>query len=537
MVKHAVKINNIEVPFTNLEYRRSFELEAQKISVRLPILETFAQDQVIEILRDDATVIKGRLKSTKALVSEKEGVDLIAGGFDYKRKLLKLLTPDWVYNTAAPEDIVEAMLANTDLTKGTFSAYGENIGMIFGTDSLNKFSRVRAIEDICFVTGWEFYAAPDGTTDFKSACGTDRSATITFKRDENLIKWVEPYTEGYNHIINRAVVIGATIGDFMAYGIVESGYSSGDPEKEFKRKSLHTDDTCQKAATALIADHVNMVKYGTIEVIDFYDGHAYDVFDTVNVVDRILDIDVDLRIAEIRRIVNMRGEQTFLTLTNLTKINTNAPFILKPEEETLFRETLRATDAIQQTKQYPRFERYILLGESLDGYTITTDQDSSILAGKNYVEMKCGTVANFGCQLESPVNVNLEKNPRFKARIKKTYNNRSFTTIDLIDAATPTNGFGFLFDQNGDVYVRWTRGSTGYSQQIGTYIANTIYTIETVYEFEKQLKFYLDGTLTTITANLPLTDMVQSAFASNSNQSSGNNDSLFIYYFATVEMW
>jgi len=125
----------------------------------------------------------------------------------------------------------------------------------------------------------------------------------------------------------------------MNYGAAETGtYSFGDPERTINHKNLINSDTCGKAATALLADHQNEVKECRIRVVDTYAGKAYDVFDTVKVVDDILGISENLRIHHIKRTFKpLTGERTELSLSNVTKLCCSGKLLLAAGEAYLAR--------------------------------------------------------------------------------------------------------------------------------------------------------------------------------------------------------
>jgi len=123
-------------------------------------------------------------------------------------------------------------------------------GVIFGTPEA-KFNRRQAIESICQIVGWECFATPAGAVDFKSQIQTDKSATITFKRGENLVEWTEPFKLKAGHKVEKIIVIGHNIGDLMAVGSATGGaYVTGDRIKTINMRHIAYDTACDDCAAA-----------------------------------------------------------------------------------------------------------------------------------------------------------------------------------------------------------------------------------------------------------------------------------------------
>lgn len=330
MVKYIVTIANVEYPFTSLTYTRSYKIEAQKATVRLPNTPdlSISHDDFIEIKRDNELVWKGRVKN---IIKESPTIILVEA-YELSRSLKPLTAKNWREDTYAGTQ-VSNQLEGTELTAGTIEN-GNSITMEYGSGENAKFDRVRTLEDICFVTGYELYVAPDGTVDFKSQCGTDKSSTIEFKFGELLNYWTKPFTQNAEHKVKKIIVRGAGQGSTMWVGEAHTtDYTDGDPEESINRKSLVADETCDLAASALLDDFKNVVEYGAIDVTDTYTGHAYDVYDTIKVIDESVGVSGNYRIMEItRKFDSKTGEKTELKICNLTHITSNAEYLVERGE-------------------------------------------------------------------------------------------------------------------------------------------------------------------------------------------------------------
>ena len=342
-MNYTVKIGGIEYPVTRLHYERSYEIEAQEFEVELPTLESIATDSFAEIYRDDELVMKGRIEEVLKPVDQR-GVKLIGKAFDLKRKLMLLTSAQTEYSNVDPQTIIRDQITYTDMSEGVINQYGEGLYIKAGDEESDvRIDRRRVIKEVAAVIGWEFYVSPSGTVYFKQQCGNDLSSTVTFKRGENILEWTVPYTYTTARQVKRIVVVGAGKGDARAYGVAETDdYQAGDPEKTFNRRNLTDSNACQKLAQSLLADFQNPVEFGEIKVLDFYTGHAFDVFDTVTIVDDAVGVNGTYRIYRIERTWSGSGEETIIGFCNLTKMNTNAEYLLK--RGVVLREAHRGVD-------------------------------------------------------------------------------------------------------------------------------------------------------------------------------------------------
>ena len=328
MGHHKVYIGTVEYPWSYLKYKRSFSVEAQKFVVKIPNLESFTPGtDVIKITRDGTLVAEGILAMGSWEVGD--NVVTVLSTFDYRRKLQML---KGVFTAPATEAATHMrnQLADTGLHEDTYNNYGV-ITVDYGASANAYFDRRRIIEDACFMTGWEFKTDPDGGCDFKAQCGTDLSATIRFSREEGTLRdWDVNYVENGMQTVEKVTVIGEGCGSYQAYGSAQGGgYAAGDAETTINRKSLVTSALCATAAAALLADMDHILKYGVAKVINVNTGLAFDVFDTVNIVDEKLGIDEDLRVASITvEDFADGGESTQIEVCNIDHLQTSGETLI-----------------------------------------------------------------------------------------------------------------------------------------------------------------------------------------------------------------
>jgi hypothetical protein len=328
MVGYTVKIGGVEYPTViELSLVKSYVMKPQEFTVVLADAgDAITIDSWLEIYRDGALYHKGKIKRIR-----KQGTSLELGCVTQYHSLKTLKCANRIEtNVAAGTQISNQIGTGTDITPGTISP-GPTITMEYGSDNESRFDRLKTLEEIIFVTGYETKLTPAGTLDFKAACGSDLHASIIFRKGELLKQWVDPHTVNINNKITRAVVIGKGQGDYMNYGI--AGGAVGSPEKTLNRKSLVVDATCTLAAQAYLDDAQNNVEFGVMDVIDTFVGLAYDVYDTIYVEDSEVGVAGNYRIMEIEKKFNKaKGESTFIKICTLTHITSNAEYLVEPGE-------------------------------------------------------------------------------------------------------------------------------------------------------------------------------------------------------------
>lgn len=331
MTEYTLEIAGTEYPWVDLRYVRDYKFYGKLIEAIIPEwVAAIAGNDAITIKRDGATVTSGKIKKIRPFEGPGEGIGMVVTGYTKEMKHAKLLVNVRTYN-ADPEDILIDDIGSSDITDGTTNAYGAPIVVEFGSNDESKFSRKHVYDEVAFITGWEIYVNPTGALDFKSQCGVDRSASVAFKHGELLQKWVKPDMLNYLMIKTKVIVLGALEAEFEFYGIA----GVGTDVKTIPRKNLIDDNTCALAAAAVYADMQNVVRVGVMEVIDTYEGAAYDVYDTVHVVDSRFDLDQNVRIYRIERHVGKEGEHTKIFYTNVTKLTCNGRFLLDLGKEEL----------------------------------------------------------------------------------------------------------------------------------------------------------------------------------------------------------
>jgi len=539
MTNYKVEIGGDEYPFLSLAYERDYSLEPQPFNVVLPTLEPISGGDIVKIYRDGDEVYRGKIYRLKK-VADNEGTRLVVSGVDLKRKIGLLRMVNRRVNSD-PSTQISNNLANSDLSPGTIDSYGSNIVMEYGSEDESKFTRRRGFEEICFVTGWEIFVNPAGALDFKSQCGTDLSSSIVFKRGELLQCYQEPYMINQFFKVKKVIVLGQSQSYYLIYGEAEStGYASGDPEKTINRKNLVTFDTCEKAATSLLADFENDVKLAEIQVVDAYQGKAYDVFDTVKLVDPLLDIDESLRIHHIERRVSADGgELTVLGLTNLSKLSASGPFLLYPGE-LFIEEGSRGADNYAKSP-VPTIDIYLerehlrFTGESTSGFTIVTDGTASVSVIAGRIRLQTGNQGFSNAEFKTQERLfHFDKNPRFKTKVKWYSNTDQHTNLFM------ENGnklFGFHIYQNNELYAITQDGVSSTQQLIKNISAGDTLVLEAVLHSGRECLFYVDGKLEKrISTTLPASDFCSSLYIHHNNRAAADK-MVDVFYWTGFEDW
>jgi len=424
-----------------------------------------------------------------------------------------------------------------------FNVYG-NITVDYGATAAAYFDRRAIAEDIMFMTGCEFKTEPDGTCDFKAQCGTDLSATIRFSREEGtLIDWSESYVQTGLNKVEKITVIGKGIGSYQAYNSAQvGGYAVGDREKTINRKTLVNNTLCGTAATFLLADMDHDIKYGIPRVINVNAGLAFDVFDTINIVDERFGIDEDLRVAGFT--VEARpdeGERTIVEVCNIDHLQTSGELLIgevrgRVEDDFARTQQIANLDEVDEGDTYVRIDKdrgrpdyfgiprfYKFQGEHELGYDIFEAAGGTVAVEKDKLTLTLGLNAPSEASIKSAENrTDFAKKPSCIIRFKindvadNTHRYHSFGTWAGVGARAAGVKIEAL------VLSSYTDDGVGDETKVllNPLVEAQFYVVE-IYVKTGKVEFYLDGVLTqTHTVRVPDAELAPTLWA---NSFLGNN--------------
>lgn len=395
MREYSLEINDVEYPFTSLYYKRSAPFVEEPITATIPGKQTVTGEDKIEILEDAVVKTTGRVHNF-GYTKGKGGVFTKIIGSTLERDAAEIEEFARLFNQPPnliiTRDItlIATIKAVPRLTAGVINGYGSNLPFEFGSDWDNRWNIKPVWQRVALVTGWEIYVSPTGVVDFKAACGVDRGktpavSTTKFQSGENILNWTKPHFEDHTMIAGEVFVIGRKEGVFQAY----ASAGAGNPVRKIYLKDLHTPDTCQAAATAILADMANPVVTGRFNAID--EGLTYDVYDTVQIVDEDYGIDADYRIYEFEKWITPEKAYIGLMYTNLTKMTGNGPLLIGRGKGTL----LKGQEALKQittTKTSLKDEArlYKFSGEDITGYNTGTIATGVVTVNKDWTQLQTG---------------------------------------------------------------------------------------------------------------------------------------------------
>jgi len=331
---YTVTVGGTEYPTASGQYERGYQIKAYPFKVTIPIKASFLSQGTVIIQRDSDTVFLGKIQTITESASG-EVPQTILEGSSLARKAGLIPVMNREVNSRPGTQLIDN-LPDSELSQGTINDYGSNLHMEYGSSEDQRFSRLRAFNDICAVTGWEIDIQPSGTVDLKSQCGTDRSSSVIFARGALIKSWITPYQTLSTSDIKRVVVVGQSQGSYLVGGTAGAGdYSAGDPTRQFSQKALIDANMCGTMAQTIYDDTQNNVKKVEFEATDTFEGKAFDVFDTVTYQDDILEKDEPLRIFRLEKRWGGNAEKTILGLTNVTHLCANGQMLLNRGESIL----------------------------------------------------------------------------------------------------------------------------------------------------------------------------------------------------------
>lgn len=396
MPRYTLEINDVVYPWEYLYYKRSAPITEDPITAVIPGKQAVTGEQKIEILEDSVVKTTGRVHGF-GYIKGRDGISTKIMGTTLERDTTELETFARIDSVAQPQTRISndigaiiAAKAVPRLSVGTLNAYGSVLPFEFGADWESRWKIRDCWERIALVSGWEIYVSPTGAVDFKAQCGVDRGVTpagltTKFQSGENILRWLKPHFEDHTQIAGEVIVIGRREGVFQAYGI--SG--AGDPVRKFNFRDLHTPDLCSTAAASIDADLGNALKTGRFQAIDA--GLTYDVYDTVQIVDKDYGIDGDYRIYEFEKYISPEKVSANIFYTNLTKMTGNGPLLIARAKRILMKgqEALKQVTTTALTlRDEARLFKYS--GEDTTGYTLTQAAGGTVTVNKDYLTLSSG---------------------------------------------------------------------------------------------------------------------------------------------------
>jgi len=191
----------------------------------------------------------------------------------------------WIYE---PDGDIAIQPHETDLNE-----YGSPIKVRFDYENrLNALARLSKIID------WEFWSDGDDKLHFKQQRGQTRAITFASGSNVRIIT-----NESDRSKIRKKVILlgrGEGINQLIVTRTAE-GYVTGDPEIAFAEKDMIDTTAMEKRADAILADLKNPIQRIGLDVLDTYSGLAFEVGDTVTVIDAHTGLSGQYRIHAVRR--------------------------------------------------------------------------------------------------------------------------------------------------------------------------------------------------------------------------------------------
>jgi hypothetical protein len=398
MPRYTLEINDVDYSWSSLYYKRTAPITEDPINAVIPGKQTVTGEHKIKILEDGVAKTTDRVHGF-GYVKGRDGVSTKVIGSTLERDATETETFARIDAVAQPNIRIENDITQIHvhkvaprLEKGTLDAFGSTLPFEFGSDWENRWKIRECWQRIALVSGWEIYVSPTGIVDFQSACGVDRGKTpgggidtVKFQTGENIMRWTNPHFEDHTMIAGEVLVIGRKEGVFQAYG--SSG--AAQPTRKVYLKDLHTPDMCETAAASIDADMGNALVTGRFNAIDA--GLTYDVYDTVQIVDKDYGVDGDYRIYGLEKWINPERIYASIFYTNLTKMTGNGPLLIDRGKRTL----MKGQEALKQVTTTPltlreesRLFKYI--GEDTTGYTLTQAAGGTVTVAKDFCTLSSG---------------------------------------------------------------------------------------------------------------------------------------------------
>lgn len=272
----------------------------------------------------DGTVMtkwQGKVFQVQDIPLENDIIKIIA--YDLKHKINFKNVLNAGYASVKGSTILSTELETpsiTDLTAGTISTSDSALDtMSFGKSITGKDSKITknsAFEIIQIVSDRDIYVKRDGTVDYGTSVGTDRSATHVLEHVLNCTLAPDiGYSEDETRRVKQVIVKGAGVGTNFILGTAGTPLST-ENVKQLELPYIPSNATATSAAQTIFNELDKTNKYSKVILSPDVFKTNYDVFDTVKLKARLTNrtINENLKIFSIETIVSA-GDEVHETVT------------------------------------------------------------------------------------------------------------------------------------------------------------------------------------------------------------------------------
>ncbi len=333
-MKYFLTIGGIKYDFANLHFGRivgidSIPFSAKIFPARGSLLPTFDSAILVEKEINNITLTKFQGKVTHFSHVPLEDGSMVIEGFDLKRKIDYLAAKNEGYASSKGSTIFTTEItpsSATDLTAGSVDTTDlvlDSINLGKSGSGNSRLTRKAVFQLLEMVSDRDIYVQRNGVTDFLNGAGTNRTTTHILEHGVNgKLDSDVGYGEDETRRVKQVIVKGSGVGALYHLGSAGTPLST-DKIRQIELPFLVTDDTCSKAATNLLAELDQTVKFAKFYLDDLF-ATNYDVYDTIKLKARLPNktIDENLKIFSINTIVaggEEMHEQTTLLLSNFRR--------------------------------------------------------------------------------------------------------------------------------------------------------------------------------------------------------------------------
>lgn len=327
-MKYYLTIGSKKFDFLRLKFGRIVTMESKTAEILIAPAKGSTRPAIGDVVliekeldNTKTTKWQGKVWQIQDIPLENDVIKIIA--YDLKYKINFLNVKNSGYATTKGSSILTTELETssvTDLTAGTISTSDSSLDTVsFGksiTGADSKVTKSAAFEIIQILSDRDIYIKRDGTVDFGSSLGTDRSLTHILEHRLNCTLAPDiGYSEDETRRVKQVIVKGSGTGNNFILGTAGTPLST-DKVKQIDLPYIPSNATATLAATTIYNELNKTNKFAKVILSPDVFITNYDVFDTVRLKARLTNktIDENLRIYSIETIVSA-GDEVHETVT------------------------------------------------------------------------------------------------------------------------------------------------------------------------------------------------------------------------------
>ena len=327
---YVIKVADSPIRWTSLKIDKVLAKDPWTFTAVLPEYQNIALASSVEILKNDVTIFKGKVGGRSVTDSPTTVDEIEINGRNNLDNLKNYLMGEGEVEDD-PGSLISDILPGTGLSAGTINNFGYKVKV-----RLDRQTRLDFLQQLSEMIDWEYITTLDNKLNWKEEVGVDKAGFIIITLGENgesqtwsdemyavKTRW---YAYGHGDGPDRVTLPNPyyvqSMQAIQTYGVREGLIDA---------KDIVTQRDLIVYAKSVLERYKTPPRTYVVNFTDTYEPNAYDVGDTITLVDPKLGIEGEFKIYEVHVSVDSEsGECVQLVLSNRLP---NLAWIVKKTED------------------------------------------------------------------------------------------------------------------------------------------------------------------------------------------------------------